>query len=237
MKRKFFRRAKGRSREDTCPDLQDADFQRMLSACRMATMTSTERLYALHCAVRYVVEAGIPGAFAECGVWKGGSVMMIALTLQSLGVTDRNIYLFDTFTGPPPPTDADVDLTGVSMVELTNSGIVWPRAPLEEVRANLGATPYPAERFHIVPGDVRDTIPRNAPDLIALLRLDTDWYESTSHEIQHLFPRIAPRGVLIIDDYGHLRGAQRAIDEYLARLPTHYLLHRIDYTGRMLVKA
>lgn len=218
-------------------DLREPAFENALRACRAATMTSNERLYALHSAVQYVVEAGIAGDFVECGVWRGGSVMMIALTLQSLGVTDRDIYLYDTFTGPPPPTDADVDIHGVSMVDLTNRGVKWPQASADEVKANLAATNYPAGHFHIVAGDVLETIPRLAPERIALLRLDTDWYESTRHELEQLFPRIAPRGVLIIDDYGYFRGARRATDEYLAKQPAPYLLHRIDHTGRMLVKA
>lgn len=218
-------------------DLREPAFESALRACRAATMTSTERLYALNSAVRYVVEAGIPGDFIECGVWRGGSVMMIALTLQNLGVTDRDIYLYDTFTGPPPPTDADVDVHGVSMVDLTNRGVKWPQANADEVKANLAATSYPVQRFHLVAGDVLDTIPRVAPAQIALLRLDTDWYESTRHELEHLFPRISPRGVLIVDDYGYFRGARRATDEYLAKQPAPYLLHRIDHTGRTLVKA
>lgn len=218
-------------------DLREPAFESALRTCRAATMTSTERLYALHSAVRYVVEARIPGDFVECGVWRGGSVMMIALTLKSLGVTDRDIYLFDTFTGPPSPTEADVDFSGISAVDQEQQGIVWPKADVEEVRANLVVTGYAMDRFHIVPGDVLQTIPRAAPNRLALLRLDTDWYESTRHELDHLFPRLEPRGALIIDDYGHYRGARRAVDNYLARQPVKYFLHRIDYTARMLIKA
>ncbi|HYM86681.1 MAG TPA: TylF/MycF/NovP-related O-methyltransferase, partial [Pseudoxanthomonas sp.] len=74
------------------------------------------------------------------------------------------------------------------------------------------------------------------PECIALLRLDTDWYESTRHEMIHLFPRLCVGGVLILDDYGHWLGARRAVDEYLGEHNVPLFLQRIDYTGRYAVK-
>jgi O-methyltransferase len=88
----------------------------------------------------------------------------------------------------------------------------------------------------LVKGKVEDTVPKNAPEKIALLRLDTDWYESTRHELVHLFPRLVPGGVLIIDDYGHWQGARKAVDEYIAGNQVKILLNRVDYTGRIGVK-
>jgi O-methyltransferase len=219
------------------PDIDEPDFLTALEQCRPATMTSKERLYALYSAVRYVADAGIAGDFVECGVWKGGSVMMMALTLRHLGITDRDIYLFDTFTGQTTSSKEDVDYTGVSVTTMTEQELAWLRVPAEQVRANLATTGYPMERFHLVPGDVRQTIPGAAPERIALLRLDTDWYESTRHELENLFPRLAPRGPLIVDDYGHFRGSRQAVDEFLARQPTRYFLQRVDYTARLLLKA
>ena len=109
-----------------------------------------------------------------------------------------------------------------------------PCATLDEVAApTCAATGYPAERLHFVEGKVEDTIPEQAPERIALLRLDTDWYESTRHELEHLYPRLSPGGVLIIDDYGHWEGARQAVDEYFKG---EVYLHRIDYTGRLAIK-
>jgi O-methyltransferase len=88
----------------------------------------------------------------------------------------------------------------------------------------------------LVKGKVEDTVPKNAPEKIALLRLDTDWYESTRRELVHLFPRLVPGGVLIIDDYGHWQGARKAVDEYIAGNQVKILLNRVDYTGRIGVK-
>ena len=100
----------------------------------------------------------------------------------------------------------------------------------------LYGTGYPSERIHFVPGKVEDTIPASAPESIALLRLDTDWYESTKHELVHLFPRLATSGVLIIDDYGHWRGSRLACDEYFEQNRVPILLNRIDFTGRIALK-
>lgn len=207
------------------------------------TMTSPERVLALCEAVRYIHEKNIDGDIVECGVWKGGSMMAVAETLLSLGESNRNLYLFDTYEGMAPPTGEDVDIAGVTAESLLeqsdkrNDDSVWCCASLEMVRSAVNSVGYPAEKIHFVKGMVEQTIPAGAPEKIALLRLDTDWYESTRHEMEHLFPRLAKGGVLIIDDYGHWQGARKAIDEYLEYNKIKMLLNRIDYTGRIAVKV
>jgi O-methyltransferase len=205
------------------------------------TMTSPERVIGLCDAVRYVVSAGIEGAVVECGVWRGGSSMAAALMLRELGAADRDLYLFDTFEGMSAPSELDRRAgSGVPAAELLATSArqakVWAYSPLDEVRANLQSTGYPTERVRFVQGKVEDTIPEHAPDQIAILRLDTDWYESTRHELEHLFPRLAVGGVLIIDDYGAWEGARRAVDEFIAAHKVRILLNRIDETGRVGVK-
>jgi hypothetical protein len=111
----------------------------------------------------------------------------------------------------------------------------WCNADLAEVRRNLVSTGYPTDRIHYIQGPVEETVPGMLPGTVALLRLDTDFYASTRHELIHLYPLVASRGVVIIDDYGAWRGARRAVDEFLAEEPDVYL-HRIDVTGRMFVK-
>ncbi len=100
----------------------------------------------------------------------------------------------------------------------------------------MASTGYPEERLHFVKGKVEETIPGDLPGKIALLRLDTDWYESTRHELEHLWPLLVPGGVLIIDDYGHWAGARRAVDEFFADRVDAPLLNRVDYTARVGVK-
>ena len=95
----------------------------------------------------------------------------------------------------------------------------------------------PLDKVFFVKGMVEQTIPAHAPDRIAMLRLDTDWYESTKHELEHLYPRLSGKGTLIIDDYGHFLGARKATDEYFARLKVRPLLSRVDYAGRIALKT
>ena len=204
------------------------------------TMTTPPRIYALVRAVEYVTRRGVPGALVECGVWRGGSMMAAALTLLRLGATDRDLYLYDTFAGMPPPSEADTTRTGESAAELLAQGDesshIRAIASLDDVRAAVLSVGYPEERVRFVEGLVEETLPATAPQQIALLRLDTDWYRSTKHELVHLYPRLAPGGVLILDDYGHWQGARRAVDEYLAENGVVLLLNRIDGTARIAVK-
>lgn len=202
------------------------------------TMTSAEAIYAIAQAVRHVVSSEVPGVIVECGVWKGGSMMAAARTLLDLGRTDIDLYLFDTFEGMTEPTEKDVQWTGQTAKALLareprkEQSMLWARAPLDQVRGAMGSLPYPSSKIHLVKGRVEDTIPDQAPDQISVLRLDTDWYESTKHELIHLYPRLAPGGVLILDDYGWWRGAGQATDEYFRENGPAPLLVRIDDEGR-----
>ena len=210
--------------------------------CRF-TGTTPARVVGLVDAVKYVTKNRVPGSIVECGVWRGGSIMAVAWTLLELGDTSRDIYLFDTFEGMSEPTDKDRLPDGTLAAQVlaargrTEEGNLWAYAPLEAVKRNVLSTGYPPEKIHFVQGKVEDTLPQAAPDQIALLRLDTDWYESTRHEMIHLYPRLSPQGVLILDDYGDWEGARRAVDEYFATQPFVPLLTRMDTTGRMAIKS
>jgi O-methyltransferase len=198
------------------------------------TLTSPERIAALCASVNYIVHKKIPGAIAECGVWRGGSMMAAALRLLDLGADDRMIFGFDTFAGMSQPSTFDIDWTGQSWADWEVPGVPDEGASLQDVKAALRGIGYPEDRTHLVAGDVIETLPRQAPDELALLRLDTDWYESTKHELVHLYPRLCVGGILIVDDYGHYAGARKAVDEYFEE--ERIFLHRIDYTGRIAVK-
>jgi O-methyltransferase len=206
-------------------------------------MTSVERLYALYKAVGYIVGHGIDGDFVECGVWRGGSVMMMALALQAFDAPERVLHCFDTFEGMPPPGMADIrHADGASAAAILaaaprdEGNVYWAASSLDTVQRNLATTGYPPQRIRYVKGRVEDTLPAHLPERIALLRLDTDWYASTRHELNHGYPRLAQGGVIIVDDYGFWRGSRRAVDEYLAESGARLLLNRIDDTGRIGVK-
>jgi len=210
----------------------------IIDSVRSRTVTSPERLHALCEAVGYLVHNHVPGAFVECGVWRGGSAMAMALKLLRLDSTDRDLYLFDTFKGMTAPASRDVDLRGRSAqsgrTARRKSGH-WLEAPLDDVQDGMRSTGYPEDLIHYVVGDVDETIPKHSPEEIALLRLDTDWYSSTAHEMRSLYPHLTPGAVVMIDDYGHWRGARHAVDEYMQTLEFRPLLVRVDYTCRLFI--
>jgi O-methyltransferase len=204
---------------------------------------------ALCASVDYVLDHEIQGAFVECGLWRGGSLMAVVARLQQRGVRDRAIVGFDTFAGMTEPTAHDVDFRGKALGRRPRAvtalldplarltGRDWPTqagVSRGEVFARLASTGYDPARINLVEGPVEQTLPEHAPATIALLRLDTDWYASTRHELEHLYPRLALGGVLIINDYGHYQGARQAVDEYLHG--HRILLQRIDYSARLAVK-
>lgn len=220
---------------------QDAE---LIASLRPFTMTSAERLWSLISAVRYVVDEAIPGDFVECGVWRGGSVMAMARELGRLGVPDRRIWLYDTFSGMTTPTSKDIEAgTGVTasqMLAATTVGDgnnVWCVAGRADVEANLRSTGYPFDMFTVIEGDVARTLAGHAPEQISVLRLDTDWYESTRAGLEVLFPRLTVGGVCILDDYGHWQGARQAVDEYFAQSGHRPFMHPIDYSGRVFIKT
>ena len=219
----------------------DEDLVDTVRAVEPFTMTTPELLEALVRAVRWIADNGIEGAIVECGVWRGGSMMAAARTLLQRD-DQRDLYLFDTFSGMTEPGGHDVRFDGKTpsealAVERPGAASIaeFALAGLPEVRRNMSTVGYPPDRIHYVEGKVEDTIPSAAPPRIALLRLDTDWYESTRHELEHLFPRVRSGGIVIVDDYGTWQGAKRAVDEYLAKLDRPLMLHRIDFTGRLLM--
>jgi hypothetical protein len=223
------------------PDFDESS-ERIYRKCAKFTMTSPERVNALVESVRYIVDQGISGDIVECGVWKGGSAMAMSLALQELGDEDREVFLYDTFAGMTPPSALDRSIRGSSAQEkflklkTSEDTSDWCFSPLSEAQANILSVGYPEEKYHFIEGKVEDTIPGCVPERIALLRLDTDWYESTKHELVHLFPRLVPGGVLIIDDYGHWHGARQAVDEYLSENNIGIFLNRIDTSGRIGIK-
>ncbi|MBE9203853.1 class I SAM-dependent methyltransferase [Synechocystis salina LEGE 06099] len=205
------------------------------------TMTSVERLNALIKATEYIISNKIAGDMVECGVWKGGSTMAMALKMKEMGSTEKKLYLYDTFEGMSSPTEFDKTFYGGDAIEkfyqtkITDSSSNWCYSSLETVTHNCHSTGYPTDKFVFVKGKVEDTLPLNLPLSISLLRLDTDWYESTKKELEYLFPLLSPNGILIIDDYGHWQGVRKAVDDYFKEKNINILLNRVDYTARLAI--
>jgi O-methyltransferase len=223
-------------------ELQDSD-QKIFWYVRenRLSTSSDERLFATIMACRHVAEREIAGDFVECGVWRGGNSILAADVFRSLA-SGRSVWLFDTFAGMTEPTAADVNFRGESAeAKFRLSGRAdhneWCYAPIEEVKANFANAGLLTGQVRFIKGDVAQTLSGagELPETIAVLRLDTDWYESTRMELEALYPRLAPGGVLIIDDYGHWGGARKAVDEYFAGRQRPFLQY-IDQTARIGVK-
>lgn len=206
------------------------------------TMTSPERIFGLKEAVKYIVRHNIPGDIVECGVWKGGSMLAVADTLMDENDSSRILYLYDTFEGMSEPTAEDIahdNQDAALLLEKDKNkeqNLVWAYSTLDTVKQTMALSKYPSNNIKYIKGKVEATIPQTVPNSIALLRLDTDWYESTKHELEHLFPLLSPGGILIIDDYGYWKGARKAVDEYFAANNIRIYLARMDDTGRIAVK-
>jgi hypothetical protein len=207
-----------------------------------ATMTPPSRIYNLAKAVENLCRSNIGGDLVECGVWRGGSLMTMALTLLHVGDTRRRLWGFDTFAGMTQAGPQDRLIGGPHFDEIIAKGtpgqreLYTARAPLDLVKQNMAATGFPEERLSLVVGDVMQTLPDQAPPHIALLRLDTDFYASTRHELETLYPRLVEGGVLLIDDYGCFKGSKDATDEYFAGLEQPPMLWAIDHHARAGIK-
>ncbi|MHA6495438.1 TylF/MycF/NovP-related O-methyltransferase [Pseudomonas borbori] len=207
------------------------------------TLVSYERLWATLMACKHAIERNIEGDFVECGVWRGGNALLAAAMFKLHKVT-RKVYMFDTFKGMTAPTDADkyfsngapVIDTFLSKQRDTHNEMYY--SSLDEVKNNFTKAGLLDDSIVFVEGDVLQTLedPANLPDKICVLRLDTDWYESTKKELEVLYPRITIGGSVIIDDYGHFTGSKQATDEYFAATQKRPLLLYTDYTGRIGVK-
>lgn len=226
--------------EKNYPDFSKNDLE-LIRFVSPYTMTSPERMFSLINSIEYIVANKIEGDVVECGVWRGGSSMIMAKKMLELAENQRHIYMYDTYDGMSEPTNDDLQYDGQVAEQMLNtsdkeSDQIWCYSALDAVKSNMKKTGFDFEKIHFIQGKVEDTIPNVLPKKIAILRLDTDWYESTKHEMEHLFPLLVKGGVLIIDDYGHWQGARKAIDEYLAANNITILLNRIDYTGRIGIK-
>lgn len=208
------------------------------------TMSNPDPIYSLITATRYIVENQIEGDFVECGTWSGGCSMAIALTLMELGETSRNIWIYDTFAGMTKPGEMDVTYGDKVMSALpfwqenngSDSGSDWANISLDRVKMNLSSTNYPMEKLKFIEGNVLETLNDLLPNKIALLRLDTDWYDSTKKEMVALYPKLSSGGVCIVDDYGAWAGSKQAVDEFMSENLPRPLMHITDWTTRTWVK-
>ncbi len=221
------------------PEL-DSDAEQLMAAAGGLSMTKPVAQWELIQAIRYIEGRGIPGDIVECGVWRGGNLVIAGLLRERMGF-ERQIWAFDTFAGMTPPSAADFKHTDDVDVRKKFESLdrddhnEWCLASEQEVLQNFESRVGNRE-LRTVRGPVEDTLtrPENLPEKIALLRLDTDFYESTKAELEILYPRLSSGGVLIIDDYGEWAGARKAVDEYFAGQAVW--LHYVTHTVRLMIK-
>lgn len=193
------------------------------------TSVSQERIINVLNLIDNVHKNNIPGDFIEIGVWKGGLIMAMALKCIQLGI-DRKIHAYDTFEGMTNPTYDDVDMNNQHAINIFEK--VKCVSLLEETKANINKANYSNIEYHV--GDILKTDAKVIPRKIALLRLDTDWYESTKFELENFEKNVVKEGFIIIDDYGHWKGCRKAVDEFLSvggGKGKEIEINKIDYTG------
>ena len=227
-------------------EFSDAD-NRVLDYVRdnRLTMVSDQRLFATLAACKYVIENDIEGDFVECGVWRGGNAIVAAEVFKHSA--EKKIWLFDTYEGfiTIKPTEKDGETLTSKRVTEESLLIVQEQLydakfcgnSIDDVRAGFQGYGLLSDKIMFIEGDVKQTLKTDTiPQKISVLRLDTDFYESTKKEIEVLYPRLTIGGVLLIDDYGYCDGVRSAIDEYFCDKPKP-LLQYIDYAGRLVIKT
>lgn len=205
------------------------------------SMTSIPSIWTLIKSTKYILKNNIPGDFVECGIWKGGNVILIKKLLFNLKKS-RKIFCYDTFEGLTEPDSRDepwhnrYNTKEVWEKKNKKNHNDWCYSSYDSVLNNFKKELKNFREIKLIKGKVEDTlkIKKNLPKKISLLRLDTDWYKSTKVELEKLYPLLAKGGILLIDDYGHWKGARKATDEYFKN--SKILMSRIDYTCRMIIK-
>ena len=217
--------------KESLPKYIEPEFRELYLKYCHKTMVPWSGLYTAYKAAKHIAKHKIPGAIVECGVWKGGCSALMAETLIKQGETGREIYLYDTFAGMTAPEDIDQHFTEsrdshkLYSDNKKSDHVDWCYGPYEEVQATLKTSGYPEEKIHMIKGPVEETLQKTLPENIALLRLDTDWYESTKAEMEHLYPLLSTGGMFLVDDYGTWQGARRAVDEYIEKHNLPLFLH------------
>lgn len=207
------------------------------------TMIGVERMFSNMFLVKNIINNEIEGDFVECGVWKGGSTLLVKLLFDEYNI-NKKVWLFDTFEGMTKPNEFDFHIKNSSQaigkyLKKKNNGYVdWCYSSLDEVKNNFKVAGVNLDNCMFIKGDVIETIPMEENNIknISFLRLDTDWYDSTKCELDYLYPKITEKGFLAVDDYGHWNGSRKAVDEYYKQNQVKPFVHPIDYSGRIFIK-
>lgn len=196
------------------------------------TMIGRARLENIEACLQKIRSANIPGDVMECGVWRGGATVFMRAFLKAYGMTERVVWVADSFAGLPAPSlpqDEGIDLSAAKYPMLA--------IPLEEVRDLFSRYGLLDEQVRFLPGWFKDTLPAAPITTLALLRLDGDLYESTWDALAALYPRVSEGGFVIIDDYHCIPACRQAVDDYRRNNGIVTPVEQIDWTGVFWQKA
>jgi hypothetical protein len=204
------------------------------------TMVDKSRISELKESLDYVIEKNIDGDFVECGTWRGGLAALMAHKIKEKQL-QKQLWVYDTFQGMTEPTlqDGNIAITEFDSKKIDNGTFSnWCRATLDIVKNTLSLVDENFDEYTtFVVGKVEDTLleHRTIPNTISLLRLDTDWYESTKMEFEILYPLISSNGIIIVDDYSAWEGSNNATEEYLSKLDPSTYSKKISENGSLII--
>jgi len=213
----------------------------LINITNLISMTPQIRRYNLIQALEYVAHYKLEGDLVECGVWKGGNIVIYKKFIEENSIK-KNIYAFDTFEGMADPDQDDYvignDMSAKSLLDKDKKKITndWGLCSLENVKHNISQRTENLDNIFFIKGKVEETLlnEKNLPEKISILRLDTDFYKSTKIELEILYEKVSKGGVIIIDDYGHWAGSKKAVDEFFKE--KFVWMHYVDYACRLIIK-
>lgn len=219
------------------PELKQ--FNYMVDIVTNYSLASRLNLFSTVSSIKHIQRNQLNGHFVECGVYKGGNVLLMAMMNEKLNLK-RDVYAFDTYEGMPLPEEKDERFNGVKAKEIfeiqKKLGQKWMKSSLENTKKNISKHVKSIDLIKFIKGNVSQTLDNksNIPDQISLLRIDTDLYDSTKKSLNILYPKVVINGLIIIDDYGHWKGCREAVDEYL--INKNYYMSIIDASCRLIIK-
>ena len=209
----------------------------IIKIAKKYSMTTEIRMWALINSIKKVDYEKIEGDIVECGIWKGGNIILINKLLKKIKL-NKKIYCYDTFEGMISTDKIDKEISsGRSSLQIIKDHEYYKcESLLKETKKNISKNFDDINNIYFIKGRVEDTLTeeKNIPDKISICRLDTDYYSSTKIELEVLYPRLVPGGFLIIDDYGHWSGCKKAVDEYFK--DKFVMMHYVDYACRLIIK-
>jgi hypothetical protein len=190
------------------------------------TMVGLKRLDSLQTCIEEILRENVEGDLIETGVWRGGTAIFMRAVLATHGVSDRRLFVADSFQGLPKPDEqtwpedkGDVHYT-VPFLAISE----------EEVRNNFAKYGLLDDQVVFLKGWFKDTLPGIPAKKLALIRLDGDMYGSTMEALTSLYPRLSNGGFCVIDDYA-LEGCRKAVEDYRKKYSIEEPIHTVDWTG------